>query len=216
MELLERFNHILDEINKIDSSIINKYQSEGIKACQSLGNSKINEILGIETENELNELKKINQNIHIDYEVKNEGFRIRHANEIPTIEIVEKLENYYNLVIKLFDNYSKCTIIYTDLINKMIINSKTTTEKINEINEIVKTLHDPKLAAIDGEMVCHLYSDGEITLEKGGYLYGDRSRHMVAPGFACAKYSFPLKLNNEYTYAILKSSDADNIRNNMK
>jgi hypothetical protein len=53
---------------------------------------------------------------------------------------------------------------------------KMSTEIINKLRE----LHSPE--SIEDAMVYEVWNDGEITLTKGGELYGQRNLHSIVPG----------------------------------
>ena len=72
---------------------------------------------------------------------------------------------------------------------------------MDRINKEVEKLHNTDL--LYDTHVYHLYSDGEVTIEKAGDLYGFRTRFMVFPAmFETSLFTFPLKCGN-HTYAIL-------------
>lgn len=49
-----------------------------------------------------------------------------------------------------------------------------------EVLAAVLAMHDPE--ALNDQMVYEVWEDGEVTLTKGGDLYGQRNLHMIIPG----------------------------------
>ena len=74
----------------------------------------------------------------------------------------------------------------------------------------VCALHDP--SALDEPMVYEVWQDGEITLTKGGDLYGQRHLHMISIGVSEHSLPFdslPLKNSNHSRIAV-KTADQAN------
>lgn len=71
----------------------------------------------------------------------------------------------------------------------------------------------------NGNTMYHLYVDGEITYQKGGWAYGQRSVFpscSPVPGIKNLKFDFPKKHHNvEETYAILTEQECIDFRNKM-
>ena len=88
-----------------------------------------------------------------------------------------------------------------------------------DVYDMVASAHNMNLAKNDGDMVCHIYNDGEITLEKGGYLYGNRTRHttqmQICPSHIFAISKFPI-VEQDFGYAVTTYENAIKIRNDMK
>jgi hypothetical protein len=51
-----------------------------------------------------------------------------------------------------------------------------------ELKALITTHSHPELAEIDYEMVCQVWEDGEITLQKGGSLLNQRTLHTIDEG----------------------------------
>jgi hypothetical protein len=66
-----------------------------------------------------------------------------------------------------------------------------------------------KLAAFDDptakeqQMVYRVWEDGEITLEKGGELFGQRSLHMIRPGYGSVSPELMPHMNYSGTHGYL-------------
>ena len=92
----------------------------------------------------------------------------------------------------------------------------------NLVNKNVSKLHDPSLIKPEeqpnGNIIYHLYSDGTITRQKGGWAYGQRSvtdieSYCVKPN---TLFTFPCKGSHEGdTYAILTMENCKEIKNLM-
>jgi hypothetical protein len=69
----------------------------------------------------------------------------------------------------------------------------------------------------NGNLIYHLYSDGEITYQKGGWAYLERSEftsHYSIPG--CEKFGFKfVNDNSDKTYVILNENECIEFRNKM-
>ena len=89
-----------------------------------------------------------------------------------------------------------------------------------EIQEKINSSHNPGLVIKDespnGNRIYHIYADGEITSQKGGWAYLQRSE--FTDKFPIRGYShrlkFPLKMG-EHSYAIVTEQDAYLIRDMM-
>lgn len=90
------------------------------------------------------------------------------------------------------------------------------------INNIVLSLNNPLLIKKEEQpnenIIYHLYSDGTITRQKGGWAYGNRSTidveyEIIKPN---TFFTFPLKgVNEGDTYAIMSLEDCQKVRNLM-
>lgn len=94
-----------------------------------------------------------------------------------------------------------------------------------KINEMINLKHNPNLIKIDeapnGNVIYHIYSDGEITSEKGGGVYGQRSRFTQTHPISQTNhirlsnydiFKFPLTDDYNNKYAITTRDDAFAIR----
>jgi len=87
---------------------------------------------------------------------------------------------------------------------------------MEEINDKIASSHNPELvipsAAPNGNLIYHIYNDGEISYQKGGHAYGNRSEFTLLDGINYKyKFNFPLTKNN-IGYAITTQYDAESIR----
>lgn len=86
------------------------------------------------------------------------------------------------------------------------------------IMKYIKNAHNPKLVILkespNGNIIYHIYSDGEITSQKGGWAYLQRSEFNVNYITCKNKYNnlFPIN-RGEFTYAIVTEHDALQIQN---
>jgi hypothetical protein len=90
------------------------------------------------------------------------------------------------------------------------------------VNDIVYKLHNPLIIdpnlQPNANIIYSLYSDGTVTRQKGGYVYGKRNvtdimYEIIKPN---TFFTFPLKGENEGdTYAILLYDDCIKVRNIM-
>ena len=90
------------------------------------------------------------------------------------------------------------------------------------INNIVLSLNNPLLIKKEEQpnenIIYHLYSDGTITRQKGGWAYGNRSTIDIEYEIIKPKtfFTFPLKgVNEGDTYAIMSLEDCQKVRNLM-
>jgi hypothetical protein len=92
------------------------------------------------------------------------------------------------------------------------------TENKNIIQDMIKKYHNPNLvqpdASPNGNKIYHIYSDGEITNQKGGFAYLRRSEFIVKSAVLSSfeKRSFPIK-SLTFSYAIVTEEHAVLIRN---
>lgn len=86
------------------------------------------------------------------------------------------------------------------------------------IMKYIKNAHNPNLIipeeSPNGNIIYHIYSDGEITSQKGGWAYLQRSEFNVNYITCKNKYNnlFPIN-RGEFTYAIVTEHDALRIQN---
>ena len=92
---------------------------------------------------------------------------------------------------------------------------------VETINKLVSEKHNIDLVkpteSPNGNIIYHLYSDGEITYQKGGFAYLQRSvfTHKPCINFDVKfKFVFPLERDN-FTYAVMTKDDCDQIREMM-
>ena len=87
-------------------------------------------------------------------------------------------------------------------------------DNMDKFIETVTKYHDYNLIKED-DMVCHIYSDGEVTLQKSGRLYKQRTEHVIEYGFnkkLCPDL-FPIKTpDNNFGYVITKIEHSKEIR----
>lgn len=87
---------------------------------------------------------------------------------------------------------------------------------VEDINTAIKKYHDKSL--LNHHSVCHLYSDGEVTLQKGGDLYGRRTEHVAEYGASFPPIQgieFPDKVISGHGQATLPYDEAIKIRRMM-
>ncbi len=94
------------------------------------------------------------------------------------------------------------------------------------ICDAISKAHNPALVIPDespnGNIIYHLYSDGEITSQKGGWAYLQRSEFTDSYGGFKKNYVklFPMKTTNyrnqEITYSIVTKQDAKKITELIK
>ena len=105
--------------------------------------------------------------------------------------------------------------------NKMFINETNDEKDIIEVQNMINMLHDKELVkpeeSPNGNRIFHLYSDGSITNQKGGFAYLMRSEFMIEEPIGI-KYKnvfvFPFK-SGEYGYAIMTLLNAKIVREKM-
>jgi hypothetical protein len=96
---------------------------------------------------------------------------------------------------------------------------------IDELCDMINKCHNPSLVdpneAPNSNIIYHIYSDGEITRQKGGDVYLRRNEFPVETSL-CVNFNvevFPLKKHvnkhDTYGYAIVTQEDAKMIRNAM-
>ncbi len=105
------------------------------------------------------------------------------------------------------------------------INTITVTVTVTELEQFITSCHNPNLVIRDespnANTIYHVYSDGEVSEQKGGFAYLQRTERVIFPDKFPNKYShiFPLKRTNDYGktfgYAIVTLSDAIRIVNLM-
>lgn len=70
----------------------------------------------------------------------------------------------------------------------------------------------------NGNLIYHLYSDGTITYQKGGWAYGQRNvfeSHCALHNYKILCLEFPKTAADETTYVILTKDECINFRNRM-
>ena len=92
---------------------------------------------------------------------------------------------------------------------------------LEQIKEEIYRKHNPSLVipteSPNGNIIYHIYSDGEITYQKGGWAYLQRSEFTDKYSTCRKNYPdiFPLKRDyksqNTYGYAIVTEDDANKI-----
>ena len=103
-------------------------------------------------------------------------------------------------------------------------------EAIKQLNEKINELHRAhysnsetglidKTDAPNSNTIYHLYSDGEVTYQKGSWAYLQRSEFsMSSPvyiDYMESPYKFPKEMSNGITYAILTSAECREMRKQM-
>jgi len=86
------------------------------------------------------------------------------------------------------------------------------------LKEFCNKYHNYDLIKEPG-IVCHVYSDGEVTLQKSGNLYKQRSEHIIEYGFnnKINPDLFPMKTpDNNFGYIITKFENSHQIRQIIK
>ena len=90
-----------------------------------------------------------------------------------------------------------------------------------QIKDAIEKAHNPSLVikteSPNGNIIYHLYSDGEITSQKGGWAYLQRSEFTSKYSLCKKNYFdiFPMKLKN-LSYAIVTENDANQILSMMQ
>jgi hypothetical protein len=96
----------------------------------------------------------------------------------------------------------------------------TLKNKNTMIKDMIIMYHNPDLVksteSPNGNRIYHIYSDGEITNQKGGFAYLRRSEFTTkGPIDGLKKMNvFPIE-NGDYSYAIVTEEDAIKIREEM-
>ena len=96
--------------------------------------------------------------------------------------------------------------------------------KINDINLFEKlkqlfNLYNNYELTLQNNHVYTLYSDGELTSQKGGCLYKQRSEHIIKYGFdkSLDPNLFPIKtVDNKFGYIIIDENNIEIIINKIK
>jgi hypothetical protein len=89
---------------------------------------------------------------------------------------------------------------------------------MEELISFVNYSHNPALvcpkAAPNGNIVYHIYSNGEITYQKGGDAYLNRSEYTDSCAYLKKNYYelFPMKINKQLSYAIVTKENAKQIQ----
>lgn len=103
-------------------------------------------------------------------------------------------------------------------------------ELIKEITEKIFALHNAhyqnketglidKDKSPNSNTIYHLYNDGEITYQKGGSAYLQRSEFISSPHIyryiSDSPYNFPKQMGNGNSYAILTQQESEEMRLKM-
>ena len=94
-------------------------------------------------------------------------------------------------------------------------------QQYDNLKKMIEEKHNPTLVKPEeqpnGNTIYHIYSSGEITFQKGGWAYLDRSEFTDSWMSTKKNYSdlFPVKCNGR-SYAIVTRADAIIIQNLMK
>ena len=100
-----------------------------------------------------------------------------------------------------------------------------TQQYFQEICDFIKSVNNPSLVipteSPNGNIIYHIYSNGEITYQKGGWAYQQRSEFTEKYQSFKKNYVdiFPIKIqdyNNKLSYAIVTISDAEKIVHMIK
>ena len=113
-------------------------------------------------------------------------------------------------------------------------NTATKQDIIENIYSLINEYHNPELVkpndAPNSNIITHIYSDGEITEQKGGFAYLQRGERTIRNPIGDEKYykniinknNFPMISNvkdeydnNNFRYAIVLEKHANEIRNEM-
>lgn len=94
---------------------------------------------------------------------------------------------------------------------------------VKDINDLIKEYHNPSLVkpeeSPNGNTIYHIYSNGQITSQKGGFAYLQRSEFVnfnSIKNFKLKKLiSCPLNNSDNEYYAIVEQKYAIEIRNLM-
>ena len=92
---------------------------------------------------------------------------------------------------------------------------------VEEVQDFAKKCHNPDLVKPDeapnANRITHIYEDGEITNQKGGSAYGQRSEttDWSAMGITGLNVEMPIKRNG-HSYAMVTDDDARKILDMMK
>jgi hypothetical protein len=108
--------------------------------------------------------------------------------------------------------------------------AETNDSKIQQLNAEICELHNSHYKdspsgllqpqeTPNSNTIYHLYCDGEITYQKGGFAYLLRTEFSLArelyDNFRESPYSFPKKNMNGYSYAILTEKECREMRKKM-
>lgn len=85
------------------------------------------------------------------------------------------------------------------------------------IKEQLLAYHCPELIAApeggDGNHVCEIWEDGEVTLTKGGSLYGMRNLHMIESPYCRALPLEAMPMNNgKHGCVVVRYADHETVR----
>ena len=127
------------------------------------------------------------------------------------------------------DSTTDMTDTTTDIMIEQYIKTLSTMEK-NEltisvkmfINNLANNLHNVSLIrdnqSPNANTIYHLYSDGEITYQKGGWAYGKRTEftHKYPILNNSTFFTFANKINENMTYIVCSMKSCEIIRNLME
>jgi hypothetical protein len=92
---------------------------------------------------------------------------------------------------------------------------------MDNLKSFIEKAHNPALVipnqSPNGNTIYHIYCDGKITYQKGGWAYLQRSEFTSSYAQMKKNYYdlFPIKDMNEYSYAIVTYDDAREIQRMM-
>jgi len=101
-------------------------------------------------------------------------------------------------------------------------------QQLNELKDFIKNLHNPGLIdqsmAPNGNIIYHIYEDGEITHQKGSYAYKQRTefveKYPSLPAYKIPADIFPIThvdhFDKKHGYAIVTQENAYIILERMK
>ena len=101
-----------------------------------------------------------------------------------------------------------------------VISEEKNMVSYEEIQKKINSSHNPNLVIKDSSpnenLIYHIYNDGEITIQKGGWAYHHRSEFSDKPPIGKYKHNlkFPIK-SRGHSYAIVTKNDAYLIRDMM-
>ena len=113
--------------------------------------------------------------------------------------------------------------LITAIENSGFCDVETKNDKAEQIYLLINQYHDPNLIDLaeisNSNHIYHIYSDGEITSQKGGCLYGQRREITLESSFTINldRGRFPEQTENElYGFAIVTRENASEIREAMR
>lgn len=109
---------------------------------------------------------------------------------------------------------------FIEELNTQVIKSSMVHYPEGQYELVMSTLIKPNEAP-NVNKIYKLYSDGTITMEKGGDAYGQRSMFESEHAIECA-YKYPFKFSNKFfagdgsSYVILERDECEKFREQMK